>query len=67
MTVSKLQCPDARSVDVDFWTSIFSELLSCSHNFFQDNTDRIRFPGRIPFGRALKDRLRQLDTNGGHA
>lgn len=60
MTVSKPQTHDVRPADVDFWTSIVSELLSCTHNFFQDNADRIRFPGRVSFDRAMKDRFLQL-------
>ncbi len=61
MTVSKLQQHDVRSADADFWTSIVSELLSCSHNYFRDNIDRLRFPGgRAPFVRATKDRFLQL-------
>src|SRR5712692_8240459 len=60
MIVSKLQRHDVCPADVDFWTSIVSELLSSSHNFFHDNTDRIRFPGRVPFSRVMKDKLLQL-------
>ncbi len=62
MTVSKLQQHDVRSAVADFWTSIASELLSCSHNYFRHTIDRyLRFPGaRTPFVRATKERFLQL-------
>lgn len=46
--------------DLKFWTSIVREILSSSHNFFNDNTDHIRFPGSVPFGRRAKDKLLEL-------
>lgn len=45
---------------VDFWTALVCELLSCSHNFFPDNIDRVRFPERISLRRSMKDKLLQL-------
>ena len=45
---------------VDFWTALVCELLSCSHNFFPDNIDRIRFPERVSLQRSIKDKLLQL-------
>ncbi len=45
---------------VDFWTALVCELLSSSHNFFPDNIDRIRFPGRVSLRRLIKDKLLQL-------
>lgn len=45
---------------MDFWTALVCELLSCSHNFFPDNIDRIRFPGRVSLRRSIKDELLQL-------
>src|SRR5579864_7588960 len=60
MIVSELRRPNVCSTDVEFWTSIVSELLSTSHNFFHDNIDRVRFPGRIPFARRMKDSFLEL-------
>jgi FkbM family methyltransferase len=51
---------DVGSLQVEFWTSIICELLSGSHSFFPDNMDRIRFPGRVPLVRSIKDELLQL-------
>lgn len=45
---------------VDFWTALVCELLSCSHNFYPDNIDRIRFPEPVSLRRSIKDRLLQL-------
>jgi FkbM family methyltransferase len=63
MIMSKLHDPGVGSADVDFWTTVVRELLSASHNFFQNNTDRIRFPGRVPISRLLKDKLLQLGAS----
>ena len=57
MVTSKLRHQDISSVDLDFWISIVSQLLSSSHNFLHDNTDRIRFPERASVGRVIKDKL----------
>jgi FkbM family methyltransferase len=58
--VTELQCDDAGVTELDFWTAVVCELLSCTHNLFPDNIDRLRFPGRVPLGRSIKDRLLQL-------
>ncbi len=60
MVLSEQEGNHVGSANADFWTSVVCELLSCSHNFFPDNIDRIRFPGRIPLGRSIKDRLLKL-------
>jgi FkbM family methyltransferase len=43
--------------EADFWASVVREMVSCSHNFFPDNVDRIRFPERVGLSRSIKDRL----------
>lgn len=56
-TVSQLRVLQFR---VDFWTAFVCELLSCSHNFFPNNIDRVRFPERVSLRRSIKDRLLHL-------
>ena len=45
------------TAEADFWASVVREIVSCSHNFFPDNVDRVRFPERIALSRSIKDRL----------
>lgn len=65
MVVPELQVHNEVVTDADFWAAVIREALSCSHNFFPDNVDRIRFPERVRLGRWMKDRVLSIAASKG--